>query len=247
MTSGRCVLALHRVVDARTSAHDVTWASFHALLDALPAGATSTVLTEGAAAAGRVVLTFDDATAEHLRVAEELAERGIAAVFFVPTSKIGGRGHLDAEQIVRLVALGHVLGAHSHSHRPLARLESADLRREVEVSRDTLAALAGTEIRSFAPPGGIFHPLLPEELARAGFESSRSMRWGVYIGGSDRWRIPVIPVTELTVRRGWVVQALREFRLPLAMRLLRTGRRVLPTRVATAARDALLVPAGALR
>jgi hypothetical protein len=73
------------------------------------------------------------------------------------------------------------------------------------------------------------------------------MRWGVYVAGSDRWRIPVIPVTELTVRRGWVVQALMELRLPLAMRILRTGRRVLPTRVATAARDALLIPAGALR
>jgi len=225
----------------------VTWESFHLLLDAVPAGNTSTALTEGAPTAARAVLTFDDATAEHLRVAEELAERGIAAVFFVPTSKIGNRGHLDSEQIVRLIALGHVLGAHSHSHRPLARLEPADLRREVEISRNTLAALAGTEIRSFAPPGGIFHPRLPDELACAGFESSRSMRWGVYVGGSDRWQIPVIPVTELTVRRGWVVQALMELQLPLAMRLLRTGRRVLPTRFATAARDALFVPAGARR
>jgi peptidoglycan/xylan/chitin deacetylase (PgdA/CDA1 family) len=229
------VLVSHRVVDARSRAHDVTWATFRGLLDTLSRTETTSALT------------FDDATDDHLRVAEELSERGISAIFFVPTEKIGEPGHLDAAQVARVAALGHAVGAHSHSHVPLSRLSAPELRREVELSCNRLTALVETTVRWFAPPGGSWHLLLAGELIRAGFEASRSMRWGIREQDVDRWRIPVVPVTELTVARGWVARSVIDRRLPLSMQCLRTAKRVVPARVAMFGRDALFVPSGVAR
>jgi peptidoglycan/xylan/chitin deacetylase (PgdA/CDA1 family) len=231
----QAVLVSHRVVHARSRAHDVTWASFRGLLDTLSHTKT------------KLALTFDDATDDHLRVAEELSERGISAIFFVPTAKVGERGHLDAPQVARVAALGHAVGCHSHSHVPLSRLSPPELRREVELSRDRLTALVETTPRWFAPPGGSWHLLLPDELNRAGFDASRSMRWGIQGQDVDCWRIPILPVTELTVTLGWVARSVVDRRLPLSMQCLRTAKRVLPARVATFGRDALLVPSGIAR
>jgi hypothetical protein len=88
----------------------------------------------------------------------------------------------------------------------------------------------------FAPTGGSHHPQLAEELRRAGYTASRSTRWGIYRPGSERFDIPCVPVTELTIARGWVAAAVERRQLPLAMRATYAAKRLLPDGARTSVR-----------
>jgi hypothetical protein len=163
----------------------------------------------------------------------------LSAVFFVPANDLGRPGHLDEAAVRRLAELGHVIGSHSFEHQPLAGLSIEALRSQVKRSREELRAVAGTPIPYFAPPGGIGHELLPAVLAESGFQASRSTRWGFYRRSEDRWQIPCLPVTELTLARGWIAGALAGWELPFAMRGAWRAKQAMPRRAAIAARHLL--------
>lgn len=220
----RCVLMFHRIVDACERDHDVSWESFTRLLDRLGEATRELTLDHGPAA----VLTFDDGTADHAAVGERLAERGTPGVFFVSAGKLDPPAYLDEGGVAQLAGLGHEIGSHGIDHVRLERLSSTELRHELEASKERLGSLAGEEVRYFAPPGGSDHPQLVAELQRCGYLASRSTRWGIYRASVERWRIPCVPVTELTIRRGWVAAALERFALPPAMRAVGTAKNLLP-------------------
>ena len=228
-----CVLTLHRVVPRLEQDHDLRIESFERVLDLI--GATEATTDLRLSARSAVALTLDDATEDHLAAAERLAERNLRAILFVPAAKLGCRGHLDERALRRLVSLGHSVGSHGLSHIRLERLPQPALRYELEASRDVLGQLTGSAPRYFAPPGGSDHPALAAELEAAGYEASRSTRWGLYHSDAQRLRIPSVPVTELTLRRGWVEAALAGV-LPCAMRAVFAGKRALPARVHATAR-----------
>jgi peptidoglycan/xylan/chitin deacetylase (PgdA/CDA1 family) len=242
--TGVCVLTLHRVVASPSKDHDVSWPAFMRLIDLLgevPVPISSVL--DGSSSA-RVALTFDDGTEDHAEVGEVLAERELSAVFFVPANAVGRPGHLDEAAVRRLAELGHVIGSHSFEHRPLAGLSFDALRSQVRRSKEELRASAGTPIHYFAPPGGIGHELLPTVLAESGFRASRSMRWGFFRRPEERWQIPCLPVTELTLRRGWIAAALADWDLPLTMRGAWRAKRAMPRRAAIAARHLLHAAGG---
>jgi peptidoglycan/xylan/chitin deacetylase (PgdA/CDA1 family) len=126
----------------------------------------------------RVCLTFDDGTADHLRVGEELAARGVPATFFVVARRLDVAGHLARRDVARLAALGHRIGSHGVTHRRLPRLAPAVRRAELEDSRRGLEDLAGTTVDWFAPPGGAWSAACSEAAREAGYEVVRTMRWG---------------------------------------------------------------------
>lgn len=233
---GQCVLVLHRIVDDRRAVHDVSWPSFIGLLDLIDALGTpvSRELQPGDA----VALTFDDGTADHARVAEELSRRGLAATFFVPGAAPGRPGRLDENGIRALVALGHEVGAHGLRHEPLATMTSDAVRREVAGSKERLECLLDRPVRLFAPPGGSEHPALERTLRATGFVASRSMRWGFYTVDASPWSIPAIPVTEVTLRHGWVASAIAKRSMPAAMRAALVLKERAPRRIAHVARAA---------
>jgi peptidoglycan/xylan/chitin deacetylase (PgdA/CDA1 family) len=242
VTGGRqgcCVLTFHRVVEEREHDHDVRWSTFRTLLDLLAteSGGFATDLEHPTSRA--VVLTFDDGTEDHLRVAGELAERGAAAIFFVSSGRLGSAGSLDPGHVRELAALGHVVGSHAHDHAPLAGLSDRDLRRQVVESKARLEEVLGTPVSTFAPPGGIGHPALADELERAGYGACRSMRWGVYRTADERWNVPCLPVTEYTIGSGWIRRTVVDGELPPRMRLASLVRSVVPRRSATMLRRRL--------
>jgi peptidoglycan/xylan/chitin deacetylase (PgdA/CDA1 family) len=233
---GCCVLTLHRIVDEPDRPYDVGSSSYRSLLDALSAvvdGFSTDLLRPAPRTA---VLTFDDGSADHLPVAEELAGRGTAAVFFVPSARLGRRGSLTADDARQLVGLGHVVGSHAHDHAPLAGLSRAELRRQVVESKLRLEDALGTAVSLFAPPGGVGHRDLRELLQQAGYDACRSMRWGFYRTADDRWDIPCLPVTEFTLRSGWIERAARNWALPPAMRVTSVLKRIVPARAASRVR-----------
>lgn len=235
-----CVFTLHRITDMASKTHDVSWASYRRFLaDVVHAKADVAAALETGASKPRIVLTFDDATVDHLAAAAELRTRGMTGIFFVPTSAIAKSGHLTGKQIAELALDGHLIGSHSDRHLPLSSLSARQLDRELARSRDRLTELIGSPPCYFAPPGGVGHPSLRSALQRHGFVASRSMRWGIYEPGQDPWGIRCIPITEATLARGWANAAMTTWRLPTAMRAASMLKNRLPRPVSNALRHVM--------
>jgi peptidoglycan/xylan/chitin deacetylase (PgdA/CDA1 family) len=222
-------------VDRLEQDHDVSWDSFRRLIDTIlsPVGTVEDYST------GAIALTFDDATEDHLRTAEELQQRGLHATFFVPAGHVGDPGRLDADQVRHLVSIGHTVGSHAFHHRPLAGISPEQLRSEVHDSRVRLEEVCDRPVVVFAPPGGIGHAALASTLEAEGYRASRSMRWGIYRDPRRRWEIPCVPVTEYTLRRGWVAYAMDRQTLPFGMKVGWAVKNALPPGLARTIRGAL--------
>jgi hypothetical protein len=232
-----CILGFHRIVGKRQADHDVTWSSFKGLLEEVRRSPRSvSIALDVEPVEPTVILTFDDATVDHLEVARFLAQLRVRAIFFVPAGKLGGPGYLTGTALKEVVAMGHVIGSHAFSHVPLDLIEPTQLPRELRGSREVLEDIVQTTVTWFAPPGGITPRSLPAELERSGYRVSRSMIWGIRRPGADPWQLPCVPVTEFTLRAGWVDHALRSFELPLTMRFAWRVKELLPTSVALRAR-----------
>lgn len=240
-----CVLTFHRLVDVCEKDHDVTWPAFRRVLDEI-ARAGSRVHADLAGAptvpCDAVILTFDDGTADHLRAAEELAARGIPGIFFIPPARMGTRGRLTPRQVQTLRALGHRVGAHGLNDASIAAGPPDLLHRELGVSKAMLEDWLGVPVVYFAPPGGVLGAGARRALPAFGYAASRSMRWGLYLPGDDRFAIPCIPVTEYTLARGWVRRAVLTRRIAPSMRPATVLRRLLPDPVRARVRRMLHMP-----
>jgi peptidoglycan/xylan/chitin deacetylase (PgdA/CDA1 family) len=135
-----------------------------------------------------VVLTFDDALADHRTVVcPILREYGLTATFFVPTAYIGDRQAPPSTPEVaeyadtpmcswadlrEMAAAGFEIGAHSHTHVLVSRLSPGVARAEVFRSKQLLEEHLGLAVRSFAYPKGrrdAFSAWTRQVLEEAGF------------------------------------------------------------------------------
>ena len=64
--------------------------------------------------------------------------------------------YLDRDDLKRLVDLGFELGAHSHSHRVLPRLDYAEQKREISTSLEFVQEISGETRSSVAYPCGFY-------------------------------------------------------------------------------------------
>ncbi len=227
---GLVVLSFHRVVDRPVEGHDVAWPTFFGLLDDMVAAGSRfrADLTPERLSGGEVVLTFDDGTADHARVAEELAVRGIHGIFFVSAGRVGATAMLNAEHVRRISSLGHVVGSHGIDHIPLDRLSPSGVTRELAGSKARLEAIVRRPVLHYAFAGGIFTTAALRLLPDTGYATGRTMRWGFYRDEDRRWTIPSLPVTELTLQRGWISSAIREHRIPVPMALVGYAKDIVP-------------------
>jgi peptidoglycan/xylan/chitin deacetylase (PgdA/CDA1 family) len=236
-----CVLAFHRVTDRVERPHDIRWSTFWDIVKmVLRSGRkVETRLEPGAIQPATAILTFDDGTSDHLDVAQDLAARKIPGLFFLSTSTLGEPGYVEPSEARQMAELGHVIGSHGVRHEPLDSYTRAGIVDELRCSKESLENLLESEVRYFAPPGGVWAPSLGQSLQQCGYTASRSMRWGMHSATASRWAVPVVPVTELTFSLGWIAFALHRDRLPFAMRsvavakdLLRPGTRAVVSRLA---------------
>lgn len=226
----RCILTFHRVTDEPTRDHDVSWPSFLQVLDSIEAE-VSTELRLRARSGRSVVLTFDDGTADHAAIGRVLAERNLTGIFFVPAGAIGMPGFLTEAELREFIPAGHLVGSHGFHNVRFDRLTATELAQEVRGSKSRLEEILGAAVDYLAAPGGSTHPVLVKQLEEAGFSAARSVRWGIHRSDQDRWRIPCVPVTELTISRRWVQRAITAWRLPPAMRFVWTAKELLPAGV----------------
>lgn len=113
-----------------------------------------------------VALTFDDGPDPEVtpKVLEILARHGASATFFV----VGRKAERHPELVEAILAGGHTVGNHSHSHDPFLMLKGvATLRREVCATQEALNRF-GVVPLVFRPPVGITNSRLWRVLLENG-------------------------------------------------------------------------------
>jgi len=135
-----------------------------------------------------VILTFDDCGQHLLDFAvPELINRGMNAVFYVPTSQIGGYNDWNVAQgkpkmdlineadMMELQRLGMEVGGHAHDHIRLAEQSTSDVLKQLSQSQAILTEILGQPAVSMAYPYGSLPNQAHSALSQVG------MRWGCSI------------------------------------------------------------------
>jgi peptidoglycan/xylan/chitin deacetylase (PgdA/CDA1 family) len=152
----------------------------------------------------RVVVSFDDGTADFLDVALPILERyQVPAVLYVATDYIErGRSFPDGgtplswSAIRDALSTGLVtLGSHTHSHSLLDRVDAETATNELERSLALLLEHTGTLAVHFAYPKALVGTAAAERAVRTFFRSAavagtRPNRYGA----TDPWRLARSPV-----------------------------------------------------
>jgi peptidoglycan/xylan/chitin deacetylase (PgdA/CDA1 family) len=126
-------------------------------------------------------LTFDDGpNGEHTRaVLAALRREGVKATFFL----LGASARREPDLVREIVAEGHVVGSHGMSHRKLAFLPAAAVRREIDDAAAAIESAGAPAPRLFRAPHGFRSPFLPAALAAAG---QRLCAWTAGVWDTDR-------------------------------------------------------------
>ena len=167
-----------------------------------------------------IVLTFDDGFEEMATVAlPALAKVGYPATFFIVSGSVGttsrwlhgaGEEHrplLDWAGIRDLVAAGHEIGAHGHSHRQLDVLPLREASAEIAGSRAELELGLGKAVTTFAYPHGYSSPAVRQSVEDAGFAAACGVRHALSHPGDDLYglaRVVVDGDTSVEQLAAWI-------------------------------------------
>lgn len=121
-----------------------------------------------------ILASWDDYSADNLRLADLLKFYGLPGIFFV---ECGAPQKL--EQIRQLAILGFEIGGHTFSHpADLKLLNDEDLKFEISGAKMIVENAIGKPVRWFAYPRGKFDERVKRIVAEAGFEFARTTRNG---------------------------------------------------------------------
>ena len=176
-----------------TRARDVTWD-----------GRTLPLATDGdRGAAYRAI--HGDLQVVHTAISERRVAELAAALDVGPAPA----EVLGWDELRQLVRDGLTVGAHSHAHRRLDRLDAEELAADLENCRATMAKEFGNQPRTFAYPTGFYDDAVARAVGAAGFAMSFTTDRGV---GDQRrldwYRLPRINVGMRSNARLLSLQAL---------------------------------------
>ncbi len=157
-------------------------------------------------------VSFDDNYLTWLGTLGTLSDLRISATFFVSTSPIRdrssvaermgfarriGRNHDDFDtmssaEIGELVAAGHIVGSHSHSHLDLASLDPSEARGEILSSKQILEEVTAGPVVHFSYPYGTrrrFTEELRDYCMAIGFETISNGTPGMQYAGHRPHRL----------------------------------------------------------
>jgi peptidoglycan/xylan/chitin deacetylase (PgdA/CDA1 family) len=170
------ILMLHEVLPDSTAAlppYAITRSTLRAILQDFTRrgytfGTLDDVVGRPSAGARRLVLTFDDGTADFIEHAlPVLQEFHFSATLFIVAGLIGGQRHwqggpggtpmspvplMGAADLRALAAQGFTIGSHTMSHADLPALPPAEAAAEITQSRAVLSDLLGQPVDWFAYP-----------------------------------------------------------------------------------------------
>jgi peptidoglycan/xylan/chitin deacetylase (PgdA/CDA1 family) len=162
----------------------------------------------------KVVITFDDAFSDFQEFAYPVLEKfKIPSTVFVPTGFIGGfndwdfpfhkchkKSVMSAKQLQELHKTKLVdIGSHSVDHLPMNKLNVAEIRHQLAVSKRTLEDLLSTSVNMFSYPYGRlrdFSSLTTKILSEMGYEIGVTALWGTQNSVRDILRLRRIYLRE---------------------------------------------------
>jgi len=134
-----------------------------------------------------VAVTFDDGPHPRLTpfLLQVLERRKLRATFFL----VGKQALLYPDLVRQILAAGHEVGSHSHTHQNMAKLSAMDVERELVESRWAIAQACGRRVVLFRPPGGHYSDTVRAASARYGF---RPVFWTANVSGYARRPYPEV-------------------------------------------------------
>jgi peptidoglycan/xylan/chitin deacetylase (PgdA/CDA1 family) len=120
----------------------------------------------------RACATFDDGHRSQFEFAVPvLGELGLTGLFFITTSWVDrNESTMRWSDLRALVGYGHTIGSHTDTHPLLTACSSADMRREIAISKETLEHHLGVAIDSISMPGGRLNDGILAACAEAGYK-----------------------------------------------------------------------------
>lgn len=162
------------------------------------------MLAQGESPSSITLITFDDGNrSDSIHALPALVQRGLIATFFVTIERFGKADGVDAGMIRELYAAGMEIGSHGLTHRFLTLLSDDEVRRELEVSRDVLSEVTGSEVKSFAPPGGRVDDRVAALARQCGYEFVCTSRVGFNEDARRREGLKRFPVTAAMAERSF--------------------------------------------
>jgi peptidoglycan/xylan/chitin deacetylase (PgdA/CDA1 family) len=160
-----------------------------------------------------VSLTFDDGSQAFYQDALPLLDaKGFKTTQYVPTAGLTTTSPdpflMTRAQLRELADDGHEIGSHTITHSDLAKLDDADLTRELRESKTLLENIAGRPVTGIAYPFGSYEARVIEKAEALGYESGRSVEDG-YNGILDLERFDirgqnVLDTTTIDDFKSWV-------------------------------------------
>lgn len=185
--------------------------------------------TLGRAAATTVAITFDDSHVNHhANSLPLLRKHGLSATFFVVTGLIDqDPAWLTRAQLIELADAGMSIQSHTHTHRFLDALPTADLRDELRRSRQQLEDWLGRPVHHLSCPGGRHDRRVLDEAGDAGYRTVSTSIPGVASpAGSGLAVLPRLLVTGGTSMAQFKRAAAGDGRYVLPRRAAYEGRRI---------------------
>jgi GT2 family glycosyltransferase/peptidoglycan/xylan/chitin deacetylase (PgdA/CDA1 family) len=156
---------------------------------------------------GATLITFDDAYADLLPTAADvLSQRGIPAIVFAVSGRIGGTNEwdrhlgaavlplLDAEGLKVLAAAGIEIGSHSVSHPQLTGIGDEEVVAELRDSAAQIEAAGLPRPRAFAYPHGEWDHRGTAAAIAAGYAAAFTIDHGQVRSGCNRYALPRVEV-----------------------------------------------------
>ncbi len=145
-----------------------------------------------------VSLTFDDTFADNFQVGDIAAARGMSAVFFINSPRIGTSGYMTMSQLQTLEAQGHEIAGHTLTHARLTAITTAEAR--AQVCNDRVALLdAGFDVTTFAYPFAANNATVEQIVRDCGYNAARDVGGLVSPGACNGcpYANPIPPTTDL--------------------------------------------------
>lgn len=92
---------------------------------------------------------------------------------------------MNVKQMKELIARGHEIGSHSHSHPLLPQCTEEELVVEIMGSKQRLESALDVPVTTFCYPNGSTDPLSVEHVRKAGYRAAVTTLWGSNSRGHD--------------------------------------------------------------
>ncbi len=128
----------------------------------------------------RVTFTFDDGNKSDIDIAAPiLRDKGLSAIFFILSGRIGEDRYLSAKDVCCLSNAGMEIGLHGRDHIDWTKQSTGVLREEIVASRQSLSELMGNPVNSVGVPFGRYNRKVITYLKQQGFQTIYTSDGGI--------------------------------------------------------------------